>query len=247
MRVDYQPVGSDYSPERLADNIRYAKSLGLDCIQPGDLGIPLAVVGGGPSINDHVAVLRKWSGDIWAVNGAFHWCQERGIDATFFSCDSNPDLDKLATGASRAILATICDPAVFAVLSGAYVRIFDTGKIAGIHTGPTSATSCPALGIHAGYKEITFFGCESSYSSGRTHAYHDDAPNPWTMTVQCNGNAFETEAEYHMQAIYLSQFLRCAPHVFKEMSGGLLRAMSFDENSEVITASDEFMKLLRVA
>lgn len=246
MKLNYVPLG----PENIdiERNIKHAKALGLDYVKSGlGLGIPLAVVGGGPSINEHVDVLKNWPGDIWALNGAFQWCIGHKIDATFFSCDSNPTLAVLAAGAKRAILATYVDASVFEVLRDAQVRIFDSGFICGVHTGPTSATSVPALALHTGYGDVTFFGCESSYSEGKTHAYNDSAPNLWRVRVVCGGQEFDTEAEYHMQARYLADCIRTAPHVFKERSGGLLRAMIEHDDDDVTAASPELMAILRAA
>lgn len=246
MKLKYVALGS-LEPGEAERNISYAKSLGLTDVPEGrGLFRPLAIVGGGPSINDHVETLKNWPGDIWAVNGAFKWCQKHGIEATFFSVDSNPTLIELAKGAKKALLGTLVDPCVFDELSNAEVHIFDAGFIAGLATGPTSVTCAPALALHAGYGSITIFGCEGSYRDGLTHAYFDDAPNPYQIEVECGGKRFLSEAEYHMQCMYLVQFLRAAPHVFSEMSGGLLRAMVDHDDDEVISATPELLSVLKV-
>jgi hypothetical protein len=228
-------------------NIAYAKSLGLPDVPAGrGLSQPLAIVGGGPSINDHLAELQSWPGDIWAVNGAWRWCERHGIDATFFSVDSAPTLVWLAQGARKAILGTLVDRTVFDALPD--VQIFDAGFIAGLATGPTSVTCAPALALHAGYGAggITLFGCEGSYRDGSTHAYHDDAPNPYRIKVRCGGQEYLSEAEYHMQCQYLVQFLKSAPHIFMEKSGGLLRAMANHDDDDVIAATRELISICRV-
>lgn len=248
MKLKYVALGSldEGQAER---NMAYAKSLGLPEVPAGrGLAQPLAIVGGGPSINDHVAELKAWPGDIWAVNGAWRWCERHGIDATFFSVDSAPSLATLAEGARKAILGTLVDRSVFDLLSDAAVQIFDAGFIAGLATGPTSVTSAPALALHVGYGAggVTLFGCEGSYRDGATHAYHDDAPNPYRIKVRCGGREYLSEAEYHMQCQYLVQFLKGAPHIFREQSGGLLRAMALHDDDDVIAATPELIAICRV-
>lgn len=243
MKLKYVPVGPC---EWLIDrNINHAKTLGLPPV--GKRRGTLYVVAGGPSINERVEVLQSVDGEIWAVNGAFQWCRKHGIDAVFFSVDSNPSLVDLVTGAKRAILATMVDPAVFEALGGAKVEVFDTGLIAGVHTGPTSVTSIPALAIDAGFSRVVFFGCEGSYRGGATHAYADCGDNPYRSVVECGGQRFATEAEYQMQCKYLSDIIRAAPHVFAERSGGLLRAMIDHGEPDVVWASPELMKILEAA
>jgi len=243
VKIRYVPVGP--CEWMVGRNILHAKSLGLPPVGPRS-GV-LHVVAGGPSIADHIDEIRAHDGETWAVNGAWRWLYNHGIPATFFSCDSNPSLVALTEGADRAILATMVDPVVFEALRGADVRVFDTGLIAGVHTGPTSATSIPALAIAAGFSRVGFFGCEGSYRGDATHAYEDGAANPWRCIVECGGEQFATEAEYQMQSRYLSDLIRAAPGVFQERSGGLLRAMVAHGEPDVIWASPELMQILEAA
>ena len=60
--------------------------------------MPLAIVGGGPSVKDHLDELRAWPGHIWGVNAACTWLAKQGIGSLFFSVDAagqdiNPHFD----------------------------------------------------------------------------------------------------------------------------------------------------------
>lgn len=210
-------------------NIDHCRTLN----RPKIRGPSLAVVGGGPSINQHVETLKNWRGDIWAMNGTYRWCREHEINAAFYSADATPDVAKLAVGAQRAILADVCDPSAFAACQDV-----ETFEFTARTPGPTSATTTLITGLDAGFGEITYFGCESSYD-GQTHAYQD-LPVPHLIKVKCGPDEYLTEPEFHLQAEMLSTMIRMAPSVFKERSGGLLRAMVEHGECDAVSATAAF-------
>lgn len=194
------------------------------------LGLPehrgsgrLAVVGGGCSIAEHVAELQNWDGAIWAVNGAINWCIDHDIDAWFYTADAAP-MAKWAYDFSRvkrAALAPDCSPELVHYLleRGAEVTL-----TAPIESGPTSVNASDYLSLRAGYRPMTYFGCEGSFADGVTHAF-ESSPIPDWMDVDVGGAHFRTKAEFVSQAIMLSNTIREIPEVYSEKSGGLLRAM----------------------
>ncbi len=195
----------------------------------------LAVIGGGPSLSGHLETLRTWDGDIWAINGAWKWLNDHGINAVFFSLDPLPLLvPHVSTEITNAIVATCCDPAVFDRLRGATVHTFDVGA-PGSRTGSSSATGVPCMAVNVGYREIVFFGCESSFvdsSHAYVHEERDDA-----LLVRCDGRDYLTYMDFYVQAQELATFMRTFPEVITERSGGLLRAMVNDTEHDVVAAS----------
>ncbi len=186
----------------------------------------LAVIGGGPSINRKVDEIKAFDGDIWAINGAFGWCEKYGIDATFISIDPHPIVAQWAKGAKRALLETHVDPCVFELLKGAEVTVFDAGDEPGfIRSGHSTVTAIPHLAVRMGYREVTLYGCESSYQlAGSTHAFqHEERPDE--LLVVCDGKEYLTALDFYMQAGELARYIREVPEFIKERSGGLLRAM----------------------
>ena len=186
----------------------------------------LAVIGGGLSINDNKEKIRNWEGDRWAINGAWHWCQKNGIEATFIACDPHIIVSGWAKGVTKAIVTTRCHPDVFKVLASnnAEVKTFNLDGEQKIATGSSTATAVPHLSALSGYKHVTFFGCDSSYTLDYTHGYMKEIREE-EMIVRCNGEEFYTAPDFLMQATELMMLMQAAPSVYHEESGGLLRAM----------------------
>jgi hypothetical protein len=222
--------------------------------QNGQLGVPalnqvstqvephdrrLAVIGGGPSIIDNEEKIRNWDGDRWAINGAYHWCVKRGIeDVTFIAADPHEIVASWADRVKRAIVTTRCNPKVFDVLNAnnADVKTFRLDGPGKIISGSSTATVIPHLAALNGYRHVTFFGCESSHSPERTHAYMREQRDA-EMIVRCNGDEFYTAPDWLMQAGELAFIIGLAPHVFHEESGGLLRAMLKNPEYEIVWIS----------
>lgn len=207
----------------------------------------LAVVGGGTSINDHVETLKNWPGDIWAINGAWHWCRERGIASTLFGCDPDPIMLKWCAGVDKALLGNTVDPRVFEMLKDADVTLWDSdGREGGIAGRGSTATCAPHLAARMGYLNgITFFGCESCYPPGATHAYQHES-RAEEMLIEAGGGEYLTAPDFYMQAIELSNLIRELPGFLVEESGGLLRALVKDPAFHIRWVSDELAKNLSV-
>lgn len=193
------------------------------------LGLPkhrgagrLAVVGGGPSIRQHIEELRNWDGQVWAVNGAINWCIDNGIAAWFYTADAS-GMDVWPYDVSRiyrAVMAPDCAPDVIEYMLGNGAEVELTGPI---QSGPTSANASDFLSLELGYRSITYFGCEGSFED-TTHAFRA-VPIPDWMEVVVGGEHYRTKAEFVSQSIMLANVLREFPTIYSEKSGGLLRAM----------------------
>lgn len=212
-----EPTVSD---DGRAANARIISALGL----PKHRGAGrLAVVGGGPSIREHIDELRAWDGQIWAINGAINWCIDHGIDAWFYTADASPpsrwayDLTRVR----RAVLAPDCSPEMIAHLQKHGAEITLTAPL---ESGPTSANASDFLSIEAGYRHVTYFGCEGSFAPQATHAFQSSDIPDW-LAVELGGESYRTKAEFISQAIMLSNVITAFPTVYAEKSGGLLRAM----------------------
>lgn len=184
----------------------------------------LAIIGGSPSILGYVGELFNWPGDIWVSGSAFPWVQSVGICGTFFTIDQHPSLAIDGAGASKAILATCCDPDTFNALQCAEVEVFEAK---GDENYATSVTAAAFIALKMGYTEVTFFGCDGSYRES-THAYRSpywEADKTDMLRVSCNGHSFLTNPGFLMQSEFLSEIIRMSPQVFKFRGDGLLQAM----------------------
>lgn len=216
-------------------NEAYAKGLGFPRL--GKAETPrLAVVGGGPSIKERVDELRAFDGDIWAINGAWKWCEDQGIDAWFYSLDPQDLIIPMCVGARKAMLGMCCHYGVFDLLHDAHVEAVLIGG-EGMDNGPTSASSAPFIALERGYTEIHFFGCESSYAD-TTHAYGNfNLEN--LMRVKCAGEEFLTSSDFLYQAEQLGAVIREFPKFFKDASGGLLSAVIKEPQIVTLAATQQ--------
>jgi hypothetical protein len=216
------------SAEDVFRNVRHTQSLGLKSYREAKATGPrLAVVGGGLSINEHVASLQAWDGEVWAINGALAWCRDNGIDATFFAVDPDPIVARWAVGAKRAVLEQAVHPTVLQVLqtNGCEIFCFDAGVEAGaVRAAGSAASAVPHVAIRMGFREVTFFGCEGSYQPDRSHAYQNEAREQ-EMIIEVEGEDFLTAPDFYVYSLALAEYIREVPEFIKEESGGLLRAL----------------------
>lgn len=240
MKIDFKGR-APITDEQAEENIAYSRSLGLPELR--QVRGPLAIVGGGPSIHVFEQVLAKWPGDIWAINGAWRWCRDSGIDAVFYTVDPEACAVPLAQGAKRAVLAYSCAPELFDSLKGANIQLIDTHAFI---TGPSSATTAIIPAIHCGALPITFYGCESSYSNTtRTHAYQNNPSRFW-LKVRVGDEVFLTEPALVVQAVELAACIRKWPTLFREQSGGLLRALVNNPEWDAVEVSNDLNAILEI-
>ena len=229
--------------EQTESYVANCHALGIPSIK-GTGRVRLAVIGGGHSVKDHIQELRDFDGDRWIIASAFHWCQEQGIDGTFFSVCPQPKIAQLATGAKDAILASCSHPDVFTELKDAYVQYFDLVSEGDMmNHGVSAATSTFVQALLVGYTDITFYGCDSSYLDGQTTHAYEDARHPYELRVKANGEEFLTDPLLMLQAEYMAKMLSLPikdaltgkpVQIFKEKSGGLLRALISDPDYDIV-------------
>lgn len=222
--------------EAILRNIASARALGLpEPVEVSSHDRSLAVVGGGPSIKEHLDEIRAHD-EIWAINGACSYLRSQGIESVFFALDPHPIVAKWAVGAKQALLVDRCDPSAFEVLKDAEVRVYSLANDGGkFLSGSSTATAAFNLAATLGYRDVTFYGCESCYVAS-SHAYQDEARVD-QMLVECGGYKYLTAPDYYIQAQELAQLIKAAPKHFRERSGGLLRAMILNDEHDVIAVS----------
>jgi hypothetical protein len=218
---------------------------GLRPFVPADPGAwkdePLAVIGSGPSVAERIDELRAWPGPRWAVNNAFQWCREHGIEAMFLTMDPGPADPTWRWDfrpGEKAMVALTCDPGLFDALDHCDVTVFGNGEH-GIASASTSASAALTLGPLLGYRKVTFFGCESSRAEGMTHVHGNHTAERWLL-IECGGQRYVTNPQMALQAEGMAMIIRACPHVFAERSGGFLRALIENAGEyDLIASSDQ--------
>ncbi len=221
------------SPAEIESNKRVAREFGLPDIStlPKPAIPRLAIVGNGPSIRNHKHALRNWKGEVWAINNAAIWCTRHAIRNTFFTVDPGRYFEHdLEETVWRAIMATHCHPHLFGMLRNARVTTFD------IEPGPGSAPTAAIVAGRIGFAELTFFGCEGSFTE-ESHAQGGADPGAeQKIVVKCNGERFLTRPDFVNITLALAMMVRDFPQI-NERSGGLLSAMVADLNYEIVGVS----------
>ncbi len=202
---------------------------------------PLAIVCSGPSVREYLDELRSWPGDIWAINGAYHYLLKQGIvPGGFFGMDPLPGLTPYVEQAHRDTIfyiCSICDPSVFDVLSGRNVQTWnpdgdgmkyppDQWTIGG---GTTAVTRAPYLGLLQGFRDITLFGVDSSFENGEPYCYRHgtyecDIDNVRQWVCANNEGPFETELGLMKQVSQLNILRKKFDGKLKFRCEGLLAA-----------------------
>lgn len=189
-----------------------------------DRGLPhkrkLAVCGGSPSLADHLDELKSWDGEIWSVNWTAEFLQSHGIESTMFTVDPQP----FVVRARDALLASACDPTLFDQFAGR-VRMFhmiethEDGHPGGI----TSALRAPAIAFYLGYTNVSFFGCDSSFTEV-SHVDRNESEDH-QLIVRAGGDDYRTTPGLMVQSQNLAQLITTCSAAFHNQSAGLLKAM----------------------
>jgi Protein of unknown function DUF115 len=171
-----------------ADHMRYAHSLNLPQLVQAQLPKrgSVIIVGGAPSIKDHLDQIRELSKNprnfIFAINWTHTWLIQNGIvpNATvFFEIDTEPEsVLKNAHKDVTYYICSHCDPRTFDQLKG-FKRIlwhsypnsraeeivreelFANSSMCGGGIGTFTRTLTVAMFL--GYRDFEIFGCDSSF------------------------------------------------------------------------------------
>lgn len=232
---------------KIEANQRYNRSLGLIKVgTKGPVAERLAVVGGSPDVVNHIDELRNWDGEVWAINGTYKWCQENGIDATFYAIDPSPKVINYVDGVRKAVIADTLDKSVMDRLVSSDVEIAYLGD-GGLPFGTTAACTAIPIAIERGHKSITFFGCASGFVAGATHAYRDEGKTHGMMIVKCGGVEYMTRPDLAVQAEFMAEISRAVPEFVSVRGNGFLPALIEHGEYDVIGVDDDMWQELKAA
>lgn len=207
---------------------------------------PCAVVGGGASAELNLDLLRKWEGDIFAVNDTSGFLSDSGVPNYLYSIDCSRIPYKIGSLTKGALLASRCHRKQFSQFPKEFVRTFDLAEdyVGGATGGPTGVCRTPLQLLRMGYVQIHYFGCDGSFSNlGATHVSGLQKV-AWDnmMFVRVNDIDYLTNASLTVQSEYMSKVMIKYPQFLINRSGGLLQAMIDYPDSWVVTAVTEDLK-----
>lgn len=232
---------------------RTEHEINMDPHEAANAGVPLvpvlaahdrklAIVGGGPSVQSKLAKLRKWGGDIWAINATTSYLTRKGIRNTLVSVDPitlDPQDFEVHKGAAGAILGACCDPRLFEEYAGRAQAFYTRANARAPFVasgGNTTATRLVLVAHSLGYQDITFFGCEGSYRD-ESHVGQSKRADQ-RLYILAGGVRYCTEPYMMLQGQWLSGLITKFPNHCHEQSGGLLRAMIHHPDWTVVGVSD---------
>lgn len=251
MRVTHVDSQCVVSSEGCTQNLNSSLARGLPLCSPLPERIGhLAIVGSGPSVREHIDELREWPGDIWTINGAYHYLLGHNIVADgFIGVDPLPGLAEYVEHShpeTTFYISGLCDPAVFDALRVRDVRTWfpeqDTVKFPGgiwlVGGGTTAVTRAPLLAKMLGWRDITIFGADCSFEESRYCYEHgtfrEDSKAPINWVVVNKEGPFPTELGLLKQASQLAVIQQGFNGRLSFKCGGLLdaylRAPMMDES-----------------
>lgn len=182
---------------------------------------PLVIVGGAPSLPNHLEELKQQKGRILAINGVHDYLIDNGIVPWgMMMLDPREDMGKFASKPRKGVryfIASQVDPQVFDRLSGYDVRLWHACVGAGeqefldqtdekwvlLGGGSTCGLRAFHLGMMMGFTEFHCYGMDSCLYGMDHHAYDQDIRESGlekVVTVHSEGDKFEATAWMYAQA-----------------------------------------------
>ena len=168
---------------------------------------PIAICGGGPSLNDHVDEIKKFT-HVMACGSVHDHLVELGITPSFaIAVDGLEDAVKWfqkPQPQTSFLLASQCHPNMFERMKDHKIAIWNfSGQIddLSVFNGePQICWGCMVgnhsipMSLYLGFQELHFFGMDGNHADGRHHAYdvgEHDAVSTRNMAVfSVNGKEF---------------------------------------------------------
>ncbi len=214
-------------------------------VEWGVLKYPVcAVVGGGPSVMDHLDELKNWDGDIFAINDTGKYLSDNGIASYVLSVDGTRTPFRIGPLVKGAIFASRVHRCQFTQLKDKSIRVFDMAEednIKGIEGGATTVCRTPHLFLRMGYAGIMYFGIDGSFAGDITHVSgKSDSAHDNMLIVRAGGKDYVTHAGFLMQHQYMTAIMQKYPEFLYNASGGLFAAMIANMDTwEVIAVAED--------
>lgn len=254
------------SDEDLERNIRENSARDLQWLNQETAHQRIAViVGGGPSVEEFVDVIRAMQADggtVFAINGASRWLRTHGITPDYqVMSDAKEETATLVDPEARAHLfasqvnpktmQTVANPILWHSGVGDIEKFFPEERVRRggyslIGGGAATGNSAMCVAYVMGYRDIHAFGFDSSHRGEASHAY-DQPMNRFIPTVEVewagktytSSVAMKAQAEkFQMTAQALKQE-GCNITVYGD---GLLQHM-FTTPPENLTERDKYRRM----
>jgi uncharacterized Rossmann fold enzyme len=226
-RIDGVSVTMAAPVEQVLANIAASTARGLKQVHElSDWreGMPIALVGGGPSLRDTIGEVRKFK-NVMVCGSAHDWLVDQGVTPRWcVLCDPDPIMANYVTKSSPGttyLVASQCSPELFESLYWANVVLWNCGADAETNNsiwgdsqtvimsgGCTVLSRAVFLAVSFGFSNLHLFGCDTCMNAGH-HAYEfsteaeNDTVNDakWMSIGGPDGRKF-LMASYHVGQLF---------------------------------------------
>lgn len=237
--IDVKPPVSDQS---LIANMRHNMAMGYDLWSER----PCAMIGGGPSLKQHIDVINSLDMSKFAMNQAAKMIERPDYVVVLDPAEHMADLPFIAKAVRGAtyLVASQCHPSVFDALlaQGAPIQMFHVAgdaqralDVRGVFGGPTGLGRAVPMAYEMGFRQFHIFGADSSRPTpddSNHHAYpwpHGDGREVIDIWTPKGQGPFWTSSDMAIQAkscVQLWRYLEREHHcTFTIYGDGLLPAL----------------------
>lgn len=240
---------------RVIENITASRNRGLPFVTVAPVRERgLVIMASGPSLHTTYTDVPP-DCDIMALNGAYPFLLERGIEPKYAVClDPRPDNVNFFTDPSFKtyhLLASQCDPSVYDHLAErgvetvsfyldghAHQAVFKTDEVTAMAAFPTVGLSALVLAVVLGYRKLHLYGYDSSFGPGKIkHArYQPQNEACDTTEIEFKGKWYTTTPAMAQQ---VSNFLFLSGMLHKHYEGMEINIKGHGLFYDYVTAAPE--------
>ncbi len=190
---------------------------------------PCAVVGGGLSVQSRLEILRKWHGDVFAINDTAGYLSDNEVPCFLYAVDTTDIPYRIGSFVKGAVLASRVNIIQFRQMKKRPIWVFDMAEEDphdGIEGGPTAVCRTAHLFLKMGYSGIKYFGIDGSFDMRFTHASgYSKAAYDNMMIVTAGGVDYNTNAAFMLQNEFMVDVMTKYKEFLTHDSDGLIKAM----------------------
>jgi hypothetical protein len=205
-----------------------------------------AVVGGGMSVQSRLETLRRWKGDIFAINDTAGYLSDHEIPCYLYAVDTTDIPYRIGSFVKGAVLASRVNIVQFRQMKKKPVWLFDMAEEDphdGIGGGPTAVCRTAHLFLKMGYWGVQYFGIDGSFDMRLTHASgYSQAAYGNMMIVTAGGVDYLTNAAFMLQNEYMLEVLTDYKPFLSHDSDGLIKSMLENPDTWTVTAVADDLK-----
>lgn len=205
-----------------------------------------AVVGGGLSVQSRLETLRKWHGDVFAINDTAGYLSDNEVPCFVYAVDTTNIPYRIGPFVKGAVFASRVNIVQFKQMKKKPIWVFDMAEEDsrdGIEGGPTAVCRTAHLFLKSGYRGVKYFGIDGSFDMKVTHVSgYSKAAYDNMMIVTAGGKDYYTNAAFMLQNEYMVDVMTKFGQFLTHDSDGLIKAMLENPDTWSVAAVADDLK-----